>query len=87
MEYYNTLRLKGVPTRFVYFPDENHCVAAAKRAAGRAEFFAWIDRYVGHGTDVPREEFSNEDKNARREDRNVNRITPFFGLHFGCAPR
>lgn len=50
MEYYNTLRLKGVPTRFVYFPDENHWVLRPQNARlWTREFFAWIDRYVGHG--------------------------------------
>jgi dipeptidyl aminopeptidase/acylaminoacyl peptidase len=50
MEYYNTLRLKGVPTRFVYFPDENHWILKPQNARlWTNEFFAWIDRYVGHG--------------------------------------
>jgi dipeptidyl aminopeptidase/acylaminoacyl peptidase len=50
MEYYNTLRLKGVPTRFVYFPDENHWILKPQNARlWTREFFAWIDRYVGHG--------------------------------------
>ncbi|MEI7687827.1 MAG: S9 family peptidase [Planctomycetota bacterium] len=50
LEYYNTLRLKGVPTRFVYFPDENHWILKAQNSrVWTREFFAWIDRYIGHG--------------------------------------
>jgi dipeptidyl aminopeptidase/acylaminoacyl peptidase len=50
MEYYNTLRLKGVPTRFVYFPDENHWILKPQNARlWTREFFDWIDRYVGRG--------------------------------------
>jgi len=50
MEYYNTLRLKGVPARFVYFPDENHWILKPQNARlWTNEFFAWIDRYAGHG--------------------------------------
>jgi dipeptidyl aminopeptidase/acylaminoacyl peptidase len=50
MEYYNTLRIKGVPTRFVYFPDENHWILKAQNSRlWHREFFAWIDKYIGHG--------------------------------------
>ncbi len=50
MEYYNTLRLKGVPTRFVYFPDENHWILKAQNSRlWNREFYGWIERYVGHG--------------------------------------
>jgi dipeptidyl aminopeptidase/acylaminoacyl peptidase len=49
-EYYNTLRLKGVPTRLVYFPDENHWVLRPQNARlWHREFFAWLDKYVGSG--------------------------------------
>jgi dipeptidyl aminopeptidase/acylaminoacyl peptidase len=49
-EYYNTLRLKGVPTRLVYFPDENHWIL--KQANARLwtnEVFAWLEKYIGTG--------------------------------------
>jgi dipeptidyl aminopeptidase/acylaminoacyl peptidase len=50
LEYYNTLRLKGVPARLVYFPDENHWVLKPQNARlWMREFFAWLDKYVGHG--------------------------------------
>jgi dipeptidyl aminopeptidase/acylaminoacyl peptidase len=49
-EYYNTLRMKGVPTRLVYFPDENHWVLKPQNARlWTHELFAWLDKYVGHG--------------------------------------
>jgi dipeptidyl aminopeptidase/acylaminoacyl peptidase len=50
MEYYNTLRIKGVPTRFVYFPDENHWIQKPQNSRlWHREFFAWLDKHVGHG--------------------------------------
>ncbi len=50
LEYYNTLRIKGVPTRFVYFPDENHWVLKPQNSRlWHREFFAWLDKYVGAG--------------------------------------
>ena len=50
MEYYNTLRLKGVPTRFVYFPDENHWILKPQNSAlWHREFRGWLERFVGHG--------------------------------------
>jgi dipeptidyl aminopeptidase/acylaminoacyl peptidase len=50
LEYYSTLRLKGVPTRLVYFPDENHWVLKPQNSRlWHQEFFAWLDKYVGHG--------------------------------------
>ena len=50
MEYYNTLRIKGVPTRLLYFPDENHWVLKPQNSRlWYREFFGWLDRYIGHG--------------------------------------
>ncbi len=49
-EYYNTLRQRGVPTRLVYFPDENHWVLSPQNSRlWHREFFAWLDKYIGHG--------------------------------------
>jgi len=49
-EYYNTLRMKGVPTRLVYFPDENHWVLKPQNSRlWMREFFAWLEKYVGSG--------------------------------------
>jgi dipeptidyl aminopeptidase/acylaminoacyl peptidase len=49
-EYYNTLRLKGVPTRLIYFPDENHWILKPQNSRlWYKEVFAWLDKYIGHG--------------------------------------
>jgi dipeptidyl aminopeptidase/acylaminoacyl peptidase len=50
LEYFNTLKLKGVPARLVYFPDENHWIL--KQGNSRLwhrEVFAWLERYIGRG--------------------------------------
>ncbi len=50
MEYYSTLRIKGVPTRFVYFPDENHWILKPQNSRlWHREFFAWLEKHVGSG--------------------------------------
>ena len=50
LEYYNTLRQKGVPTRFVYFPDENHWILKPQNSRlWHREFFAWLEKYIGTG--------------------------------------
>jgi dipeptidyl aminopeptidase/acylaminoacyl peptidase len=50
LEYYNTLRLKGVPARLLYFPDENHWVKKPQNSRlWHREVFAWLERYIGHG--------------------------------------
>ncbi|QDU19081.1 S9 family peptidase [Urbifossiella limnaea] len=49
-EYYNTLRQKGVPTRLVYFPDENHWVLKPQNAlVWHREVFGWLERFIGRG--------------------------------------
>ena len=48
--YYNTLKQKGVPTRLVYFPDENHWVMKPQNALlWHREVFGWLEKYVGKG--------------------------------------
>ena len=50
LEYYNTLRLKGVPARLVYFPDENHWILKPQNARlWHREVFAWLEKYIGRG--------------------------------------
>ena len=50
LEYYNTLRQKGVPTRLVYFPDENHWILKPQNAKlWHKEVFAWLDKHIGTG--------------------------------------
>ena len=51
-EYYNTLRQKGVPTRLVYFPDENHWVLKPQNSRlWHREVFAWLEKYIGKRAD------------------------------------
>lgn len=48
--YYAALRMKGVPTRLLYFPDENHWVLKPQNSRlWHAEFFAWIEKYAKPG--------------------------------------
>jgi len=43
LAYYNTLLVRGVPTRLVWFPDENHWVLKARNSRlWYGEFFAWL---------------------------------------------
>jgi len=50
IEYYNTLRQKGVSTRFVYFPDENHWVLKPQNSLlWHKEVFAWLSKTIGNG--------------------------------------
>jgi dipeptidyl aminopeptidase/acylaminoacyl peptidase len=50
LEYYNTLRQKGVPARLIYFPDENHWVLKPQNALlWHREVFAWLEKYIGTG--------------------------------------
>jgi dipeptidyl aminopeptidase/acylaminoacyl peptidase len=50
LAYYNTLRQKGVPTRLVYFPDENHWILKPNNSlVWHREVFRWLARYIGTG--------------------------------------
>ena len=53
LAYYNTLQLLGVPTRLVWFPDENHWVLKPRNSRlWYDEFFAWLsahDRSASRG--------------------------------------
>ncbi len=50
LEYYNTLKQKGVPTRFLYFPDENHWILKPHNAlVWHREVFSWLEKYIGQG--------------------------------------
>ena len=47
---YGVLQGKGVPTRIVIFPDENHWVLKPQAALlWWKETIAWLDRYIGKG--------------------------------------
>jgi dipeptidyl aminopeptidase/acylaminoacyl peptidase len=47
LQYYDTLRAKGVAARLVYFPDENHWVLKPQNSRlWYREFFAWLARHA-----------------------------------------
>lgn len=50
LAYYNTLKAKGVPSRLVFFPDENHWILKPQNSRlWYREFFAWLERFVKTG--------------------------------------
>ena len=50
LAYYNTLKAKGVDSRLVFFPDENHWILKPQNSRlWYREFFAWLARYVDAG--------------------------------------
>lgn len=53
-QYYTTLRMLGVPSRLVCFPDENHWVLKPQNSRlWYQEFFNWIEKYIGAGPSEP----------------------------------
>lgn len=49
MSTFTALRRRNVPARFLWFPDENHCVLKPQNSQRwHAEVLSWIDRYTGH---------------------------------------
>jgi len=54
LQYYNTLKAKDVPTRLVWFPDENHWILKPQNSRlWYGEFFAWIERHAKGGPSRP----------------------------------
>ena len=54
LQYYNTLHAKKVPTRLVWFPDENHWILKPQNSRlWYGEFFAWIEKYAKAGPTRP----------------------------------
>ncbi len=50
LAYYNSLKSKGVPSRLVFFPDENHWILKPRNSRlWYREFFAWLARFVDTG--------------------------------------
>ena len=47
---FTALQRRGVPSRLLHFPDENHWVLKpANSLVWHREVFAWLDKYIGHG--------------------------------------
>ena len=56
LQYYNTLRAKGVSARLLWFPDENHWILKPQNSLlWYREFFAWVARHApgGAGSRAP----------------------------------
>jgi dipeptidyl aminopeptidase/acylaminoacyl peptidase len=50
LQYYDTLKAKKVPTRLVYFPDENHWILKPQNSRlWYGDFFEWLGRYAPGG--------------------------------------
>ena len=48
LAYYNTLRVKNVPSRLLCYPDENHWILKPQNSKlWYREFFDWLERYAG----------------------------------------
>jgi len=46
LAYYNSLKAKGVPSRLVFFPDENHWILKPQNSLlWYREFFDWLERF------------------------------------------
>lgn len=64
LAYYNTLRVKRVPSRLLCYPDENHWILKPQNSRlWYREFFDWCDRFAGKpakksakGDDEPQKE-------------------------------
>ena len=55
LAYYNTLKAKGIPSRLVFFPDENHWILKPQNSRlWYREFFAWLERFVAPGGKKPK---------------------------------
>ena len=55
LQYYDTLKAKGVAARLLWFPDENHWILKPQNSRlWYREFFAWIRRYAPGGGVRPR---------------------------------
>ncbi|MGZ5243797.1 MAG: prolyl oligopeptidase family serine peptidase [Bacteroidia bacterium] len=47
LEAFNAAQMKGIPSRFLYFPDENHWVSKPQNSMlWHRVFFDWLDKYV-----------------------------------------
>jgi dipeptidyl aminopeptidase/acylaminoacyl peptidase len=48
LAYYNTLQAKAIPSRLVFFPDENHWILKPQNSRlWYREFFEWLGRFGG----------------------------------------
>ncbi len=61
MELFNTLQVRGVPSEFVYFPDENHWILKPQNSLFWYETKRkWLEKYVLPGPSAPPEPLLSE---------------------------
>jgi dipeptidyl aminopeptidase/acylaminoacyl peptidase len=49
MQLFTALQRQGVPSEFLYFPDEGHWVLKPTNSAlWHQTVFGWLSRYIGH---------------------------------------
>ena len=47
MQAFNSAQLKGIPSRFIFFPDESHFVSKPQNSIlWQREFFKWLDKWL-----------------------------------------
>lgn len=47
MQAFNAAKLRGIPSKFLYFPDENHWVTSPQNSVmWQREYFEWLDTYL-----------------------------------------
>ena len=50
LAYYSTLKALNVPSRLVFFPDENHWILKPQNSRlWYQEYFSWLEKYIGSG--------------------------------------
>ena len=55
LQYYNSLKAKGVEAKLVYFPDENHWILKPQNSRlWYREFFAWLEKHAGKPSSAKR---------------------------------
>ncbi len=55
LQAFTALQLKGIPSRFLYFPEENHWVLSAQNGIlWQRVFFDWLDRFLKDATGADR---------------------------------
>jgi dipeptidyl aminopeptidase/acylaminoacyl peptidase len=47
LQAFNTAQLKGIPSKLLFYPNENHWVTRPQNSIlWQREFFGWLDKYL-----------------------------------------
>jgi len=72
LQYYHTLKAKGVEARLVYFPDENHWILKPQNSRRwYGEFFDWIARRAPGGGRAASRRAGRSSRPTRRAGRRL----------------